>query len=377
VKSICFVATSPFAVNAFLQGHLHMLAQHFQITLCVNTNEFQLSRNIDERVRVLHVPIARKISPFNDLRALIRLIAIFRQSSFDVVHSITPKGGALAMLASFLCRVPNRIHTFTGQVWVTRAGAMRGLLKVVDRLIVGLATTVLSDSASQSRFLEKELRLAAGRVGMLGAGSIAGVDVARFRPSEAVRRAIRQHLNVAEDAFVFLFVGRIARDKGVFDLVTAFRHFGRSGCANLSLWVVGPDEEGLGSELKSLAGDAGASVRWVGPSAEPETFMAGADLLVLPSYREGFGLVVVEAAGCGIPTLAYEIDGVVDAVENGITGVLVPPRDVEALTRKMEFMAGHPLHVKSLGLSARQRVVETFTATAVSEAWMDFYNQFA
>lgn len=354
-----------------------MLSQHFQITLCVNTNEFQLSRNIDERVRVLHVPIARKISPFNDLRALIRLIAIFRKSGFDVVHSLTPKGGALGMLASFLCRVPNRIHTFTGQVWVTRSGAMRGLLKLVDRLIVGLATVVLSDSASQSRFLEKELRLAAGRVGMLGAGSIAGVDVTRFRPSEEARRHIRQHLNVAEDSFVFLFVGRIARDKGVFDLVTAFRRLSSGDGANLSLWMVGPDEEGLVSELKSLVGDAGASVRWVGPSAEPEIFMAGADLLVLPSYREGFGLVVVEAAGCGIPTLAYEIDGVVDAVENGMTGVLVPARDVEALTRQMESMAGDPRYVRSLGLSARQRVVETFTATAVGSAWMDFYNQFA
>lgn len=105
--------------------------------------------------------------------------------------------------------------------------------------------------------------------------------------------------------------------------------------------------------------------------------MAGADLLVLPSYREGFGLVVVEAAGCGLPTLAYEIDGVVDAVESNVTGVLVPPRDVDALIRQMEFMAGHAEYVKRLGLVARQRVVEKFTATAISKAWLNFYNQFA
>lgn len=377
MKSICFVATSPFAVNAFLLSHLRLLSQHFQITLCVNTDEYPLSRNIDERVHVLHVPIERKISLVNDFVALLRLIAVFRKSDFDVVHSITPKGGALAMFASFLCRVPNRVHTFTGQVWATRSGAMRSLLKFIDRLIVSAATTVLSDSASQSRFLEKELGLTIGRVGVLGNGSIAGVDVERFRPNEEGRGRIRQDLKIAHDSFVFLFVGRIARDKGVFDLVNAFRQISRSDCANTSLWMVGPDEEGLESELKSLAGDAGASVRWVGASVEPETFMAGADLLVLPSYREGFGLVVVEAAGCGLPTLAYEIDGVVDAVENGITGVLVPLRDVEALARQMEFMAGHAAHVKTLGLSARQRVFEKFTATAVSKAWMDFYNQFA
>lgn len=376
MKSICFVATSPFAVNAFLLEHLHMLSQYFQVTLCVNTDEYPLSRFIDERVQVLHVPIERKISLFNDFLALLRLIEIFRRSDFDVVHSITPKGGALAMLASFLCRVPNRIHTFTGQVWVTRSGVIRSLLKFIDRLIVGWATTVLSDSTSQSRFLERELGLAAGRVGMLGEGSIAGVDVERFRPNEEKRKNIRQQLNVGHDSFVFLFVGRIARDKGVFDLVDAFRRLSRSR-ADLSLWMVGPDEEKLVSELQSLAGDAGASIRWVGPSTEPESYMAGADLLVLPSYREGFGLVVVEAAGCGLPTLAYEIDGVVDAVESNVTGVLVPPRDVDALIRQMEFMAGHSEHVKRLGLVARQRVVEKFTATAISKAWLNFYNQFA
>lgn len=376
MKSICFVATSPFAVNAFLLEHLHMLSQYFQVTLCVNTDEYPLSRLIDERVQVLHVPIERKISLFNDFSALLRLIEIFRRSDFDVVHSITPKGGALAMLASFLCRVPNRIHTFTGQVWVTRSGVIRSLLKFIDRLIVGWATTVLSDSTSQSRFLERELGLAAGRVGMLGEGSIAGVDVERFRPNEEKRKNIRRQLKVGHDSFVFLFVGRIARDKGVFDLVDAFRRLSRSR-ADLSLWMVGPDEEKLVSELQSLAGDAGASIRWVGPSTEPESYMAGADLLVLPSYREGFGLVVVEAAGCGLPTLAYEIDGVVDAVESNVTGVLVPPRDVDALIRQMEFMAGHSEYVKRLGLVARQRVVEKFTATAISKAWLNFYNQFA
>lgn len=376
MKSICFVATSPFAVNAFLLEHLHMLSQYFQVTLCVNTDEYPLSRLIDERVQVLHVPIERKISLFNDFSALLRLIEIFRRSDFDVVHSITPKGGALAMLASFLCRVPNRIHTFTGQVWVTRSGVIRGLLKFIDRLIVGWATTVLSDSTSQSRFLERELGLAAGRVGMLGEGSIAGVDVERFRPNEEKRKNIRRQLKVGHDSFVFLFVGRIARDKGVFDLVDAFRRLSRSR-ADLSLWMVGPDEEKLVSELQSLAGEAGASIRWVGPSTEPESYMAGADLLVLPSYREGFGLVVVEAAGCGLPTLAYEIDGVVDAVESNVTGVLVPPRDVDALIRQMEFMAGHSEYVKRLGLVARQRVVEKFTATAISKAWLNFYNQFA
>lgn len=259
MKSVCFVATSPFAVNAFLLGHLRMLSQNFRVTLCVNTKEYSLSPEIDKRVHVHHVPIERKISPIHDMAALLCLISIFRRSDFHVVHSITPKGGALAMLAGFLCRVPNRVHTFTGQVWVTRSGVMRLLLKFIDRMIVRLATIVLSDSASQSRFLEAELSLSFGKVGVLGGGSIAGVDIDRFRPSADDRRRVRQRLEVEPEAFVFLFVGRVARDKGVFDLVAAFRALSET-CENLSLWVVGPDEENLVVELKAMMGDAGEAM---------------------------------------------------------------------------------------------------------------------
>lgn len=253
---------------------------------------------------------------------------------------------------------------------------MRGLLKLIDLLIARLATAVLSDSVSQSRFLERELRLTPGTVGVLGEGSMAGVDTVRFCPSQDNRWSIRQRLKINQDAFVFLFVGRVVRDKGVFDLVRAFRSLSQTH-SNLSLWVVGPDEEGLVSELKRLAGDAEEAIRWVGPSAEPEVYMAGADLLVLPSYREGFGLVVAEAAGCGLPTIAYRIDGITDAVEDGITGVLIPLRDVEVLTRQMGFWARHADGARQLGSAARQRVVEKYAAEKISKAWLSFYNRFA
>lgn len=374
MKSICFVLTSPFAANAFLLGHLKALANHFKVTLCLNCGVYPLSDRIDPRVRVVDMPIARKISLFQDLRGLIALMRFFRAEKFDAVHSITPKAGLLAMLAGALSGVPLRYHTFTGQVWATKLGWRRVFFKNIDRFIAACASRVFCDSRSQSRFLESEGVGSQGAVGILGAGSIAGVDPTRFRPDAEVRRRIRSEFDIPEEVCVFLYVGRIARDKGVFDLIEAFSAlFSRR--EDVALFIVGPDEENLQVDLQSAAGAAGSKIRWLGQSFEPECFMAAADALMLPSYREGFGMVVIEAAGCGIPTIAYRIDGVIDAVVDGETGVLLGVGDVDSLAAAMDQMVNDPVLRHRLGASARARVLDEFLDITVTSAWVDFYRQ--
>lgn len=189
-----------------------------------------------------------------------------------------------------------------------------------------------------------------------------------------MRRSVREALKIPEDYCVFLFVGRIARDKGVFDLVEAFSMLAAKR-DDIALLVVGPDEEGVQLKLESAAGRAAEKIFWQGPSFEPERFMASADVLVLPSYREGFGLVIVEAGACAIPTIAYRIDGVVDAVIDGSTGVLLDVGDVSQLSASMEAMAARPAFRHELGMRARQRVLDEFSDTAVTSAWVAFYDE--
>ena len=372
MKSICFVATSPYAVNFFILGHLRALAERYRITLCINLAAYPLTPDLDPRIAVVDLPVARKIAPLQDLRALSRLIWILRRGDFAAVHSITPKAGLLAMLAGFLCRVPHRMHVFTGQVWATQRGAKRGLLKLMDRLTIACASRVFSDSISQSRFIERELHLRAGRVGVLGKGSVAGVDIGRFRPDSARRAATRARTGTPEARFVFLFVGRLTRDKGVFDLIAAFRGL-RETRDDVGLWMVGPDDEGIGEPLRAAAGVANAAIHWEGPTFAPEDFMAAADVLVLPSYREGFGMVIVEAAACGVSAIAYEINGVIDAVVDGVTGDLVAAGDTAALRDRMERMAADIHRTRALGTAARAHAVADFTADAVTGAWVADY----
>lgn len=372
-QSLVFVATTPFAVNAFLRTHLLALAQIYEVTLCVNTAAYPLDKEIARSVRVRHVGFARKIALSQDLFALFQLLRYFRAIRPTAVHSMTPKAGLLAMLAGFLVGVPWRFHTFTGQTWDTRKGLVRHFLKALDRLIVILASKVFADSDSQCRRLRDEGVVRDGQIRMLGSGSIAGVDIRRFCPNTHNRAQLRDQLGTAPCTCVFLFVGRLAVDKGVFDLIYAFRELSPL-MSKLELWIVGPDEDGLLHALQECAEGCNPLIRWLGPTPSPEYFMALADVLLLPSYREGFGSVVIEAAACGIPTIAYRIDGIIDAVADGSTGLLVELGDTSAFASAMKLLAFHPDLRLRLGKQARQRAIRDFNSVNVTNAWVHFYH---
>lgn len=372
-QSLVFVATTPFAVNAFLRTHLLALAETHDVTLCVNITAYPLVDDLTRAVRVRHVDIARKIAPWRDLSVLFQLLRCFLEIRPATVHSLTPKAGLLAMLAGYLAGVPLRFHTFTGQVWATRTGITRFLLKGIDRLIALCASHVFADSASQCRFLEDEGVLRCGGVSVLGPGSVAGVDLARFRPDPAARLTLRIETGVSDAVPVFLFVGRLVRDKGVLDLVEAFAKLNGQH-KHWELWMVGPDEEGLQVMLQEEGQRRGARIRWFGHTSEPEKFMAAADVFVLPSYREGFGSAIIEAAACGIPSIAYRIDGVIDAIVDGHTGLFVDKGNVRDLVDAMNRLGTDAGTRRKLSETAHLRVTEEFSSLSVSAAWLEFYS---
>ena len=286
-----FVVTTPFAVNAFLANHIAVLSESYRIILCTNLDAYKLLPSLMKKVEVRHIPFARKISLGADLKNLLKLIELVHQVRPAVIHSITPKAGMLAMLAGLVAGVPNRWHTFTGQVWANRHGFARSALKTLDRLIVLLTSKVFADSASQCRLLCDEWVVRDGQISMLGSGSIAGVDLNRFCPDATHQERLRKQFGTGAGTCVFLFVGRRAKDEGVFDLVQAFRQVAKT-MFSIELWIVSPDDEGLLQALEESAEGCGAPIRWHGATPATEQFMESANILLLPSYREGFGPVI-------------------------------------------------------------------------------------
>jgi lipopolysaccharide/colanic/teichoic acid biosynthesis glycosyltransferase len=369
---ICFVVTEPMTVRAFLVDQLRALSERYDLTLVTNASGSSLLESLGIAGRTVAMPLQRAIHPRGDLVALSRLYRLFRTERFCCVHSVTPKAGLLTAIAGALARVPNRLHTFTGQVWATRTGMIRCTLKAADRAISALNTHVLADSGSQREFLVKEGVLKAQKCSVLGKGSIGGVDLTRFRPNRAARARLRHSVGIPADALVFLFVGRLTRDKGVHDLARAFCMVSAS-VSNAYLWIVGPDEQEVVEELGQICHGCKDRVRFFDATNTPEDFMAAADVLSLPSYREGFGTVIVEAAAVGIPAVVSRIYGLMDAVEDGVTGLFHEAGDKEQIANRMLYLINNSNAREQLGENARRRAAKHFSQHAITSQLVDLY----
>jgi glycosyltransferase involved in cell wall biosynthesis len=374
VKRVCLVTASEMTLRAFLVEHVRALGQVYEVTLVSSFTDLTFWHGLGAPVTFVRIPVSRRIAPLADVLALLRLVRLFRRKRFDLVHSITPKAGFLSALAGVLTRVPIRAHTFTGQVWATRRGMARRLLKAADHAMAALLTDVLVDSRSQRTFLEEAGVLRRGRGVVLGDGSISGVDAGRFRPDPEARAAIRLRYGIPRSAVVYLYVGRVTVDKGVLTLAEAFARV-RAACPDVRLLVVGPDEEGLWQAMRETLGDAVSASVFAGDTNKPEQFMAAADVLCLPSRREGFGTTVIEAAACGLPSIATKIYGLTDAVEDGRGGVLVAVDDAAALSDAMRQLADDSDRRLDMAASARERAIRDFSSDRLTAELLGYYRQ--
>lgn len=378
--NIARVSTVPFFMLTQLKSQIDFFASRgMTVTVITSAEDFPGQMNKIERANYISVNISRNISLGSDIVSLIRLFRVFRSRKFDVVHSTTPKAGLLCAIASYAAGVPIRLHTFTGQPWATMSGVKKNILKICDRVIGTLNTHCYADSPTQKNFLVENSIIKKESISVLGQGSLAGVDLTRFNkaryPSEFVSE-LRSTLGIPLNGKVILFVGRITPEKGIQELMDAFIKVAAADDL-IHLLLVGPVEEKGCGVIDAFASDrAWARVHQVGFTNEPEKFMALADVLCLPSYREGFGTVVIEAAAMGIPTVGTSIYGLSDAVVDGVTGLLVPPRDANALGRALAILLDDIALLQEMGKRANVRAVEEFDSARISNLMLNEYERF-
>jgi len=373
-KKVCFVATLELSVKVFLTDHMRLLQEDYDLSVIVNTENTHFLDSFDVRATVIPVQIERKISPLNDLKCLIELHRIFRREKFDILHSIMPKSGFLSMVAGLFARIPVRVHTFTGQFWKNDSGVKRFIFKNVDKLLAMCATNVLVDSPSQRDFLIGEGVIGRKKSSVIGKGSMCGVDVERFHFDEEARRRIRETYGIAPDETVFLFLGRMNRDKGVLDLARAFA----SLCGKFEgtrLLLAGPDEDDVVQEVLQICDQCLDRVHIQGFTDVPEKLMSAADVFCLPSYREGFGLVIAEAAAVGIPSIGSRIYGITDTIDDEVTGFFSEPSAHYDLMLKMSRFVEDKSLIRSMGDKARARTLEKYSKDKVVAAMREYYKR--
>jgi glycosyltransferase involved in cell wall biosynthesis len=370
---MCVLAATPLSIHFFFKPHLLKLVKFFDVSVVCNFRNEKHVTTLDLPVREVPVGIERKISLWRDWIALFSLLNLFKRERFDIVVSVAPKAGLLAMLGAYLVRVPKRVHIFQGEVWASRRGPMRWLLKSMDTLTARLATHVIAVSVSELQYLEDEDVLPPSKAKVLGAGSICGVDLTRFHPDPLARANVRKALNIPQQATVCIFLGRLNVDKGVLDLARAFI---RSAEKHADLWLLlaGPDEGQIGYKLSQLVPkEISRRILLTGYTHTPEKMLAACDFLCLPSHREGLGMVILEAAAVGLPSIGTRIYGITDAIADGHTGRLVPLGDINALSDAITHWCLNPQERSAFSRSARDRVVSEFDQRLIVAGYIEFF----
>ncbi|WP_455060247.1 glycosyltransferase family 4 protein [Prevotella pallens] len=394
-KKIVRLTTAGESLDDLLIGQLKYLNQYFDI-IAVAKDDGRLQKvRKREGVRVVDAPIERPISLLKDIIALRWLINFFKQEKPWCVHANTPKGSLLAMVAAWICRVPHRIYTVTGLRYQGAIGKFKFVLQTMERITCACATKVIPEGQGVLKTLKND-HITNKPLEVILNGNINGKDTSFFsveslyencelengnkrlsiRKEESIKDVIRKELHITANDFVFIFVGRIVNDKGMKELSKAMQSLLKKNYhLNPKLLLVGDFE----SKLDPLSPEDenffknNSSVLFVDYQKDVRPYLAAADALVFPSYREGFPNVVLEAGCMGLPSIVTNINGSNEIIEEGVNGRIIPPRDSDSLFFVMDWMLTHLSDVELMASNSRRLIQERYEQEKVWEALLDMY----
>lgn len=371
-KKVLRITTVPISLNGLLKGQLQMLNKHYDVVGVSSPGPALDEVKEREGIRVVELPMERHISIFKDLVSLFRMIQLFYKEKPDMVHSLTPKAGLISMLAGWVTRVPVRMHTFTGLIFPTATGLKQKILIWMDRLTCACATHINPEGNGVKQDLirygitKKPLKILAN-------GSVKGINLEFFQRIPEVLQAAAPYQK--EDCFTFCFVGRMVRDKGMNELVSAFVRL-NAQYPKTRLILIGPFERNLDPVLPETEKQIlnHPAIEFLDKQNDVRPFFAASQALVFPSYREGFPNVVLEAGAMGLPTIATNINGCNEIILPGKNGVLIEPKDEAALYAAMEDFVLHQDVVAGYAKKCRQLIVERYDRKLIWDALLAEYN---
>jgi glycosyltransferase involved in cell wall biosynthesis len=352
--------------------------QYFDLT-AVSSNGTELKDVKKEQgVKTKAIEMSRQITPIKDLVSLYKMIVFLQKEKPDIVHTHTPKAGLIGMLAALIVRVPHRLHTVAGLPLMESSGLKRKVLMFVERLTYKCATYVYPNSQGLKKFILDNNLVAEKKVKVLGNGSSNGIDTNHFKVTEEILKNaddIRRKYDIKKDQFIFIFVGRIVKDKGINELLSAFDNLTKKE-KDIKLLLVGPFEETLDplSDKSKEILKTNKHIIQAGFQDDVRTFFAVSDCLVFPSYREGFPNVVMQAGAMGLPSIVSDINGCNEIVEDGVNGLIVPPKDKDALYDAMSRVVQDDELKVSLPKVARKMIVDRYDQQFVWDAIKSEYD---
>ena len=371
VRKKFFITTTIAPTLFFFKGQPRLWKDYFDVWAIANMEERLKEFAEAEGIKSLFMPMSREISLKNDLICFFRFIRLFIKEKPYIVHGNTPKAGMLSMVAAWLTKRPLRIYMCHGLRYQSEKGFKRRLLMAFEKLSCSCATKVICVSNGVKNQLINDNLCASCKAKVIGYGTAGGVDIDYFSRSSNDAPA---NVTEQDSSFVFTFVGRVVRDKGVNELVKAFQRLCDDG-HNVYLQLIGSMEQALdpvdGETLEMIKQNE--RIHALGRQSDVRPFLEKSNVLVLPSYREGVGQVLLEACCMDVPCIASNIIGCNEVIIPGVNGELVPPCNEEKLYQKMKEWIEHPQKVAEMAKTCRNSIVERFSREKVFKAYLDEY----
>lgn len=355
------------------------MQQYYDVTAICSGREHLAEIGEAEGVKVFPLELTRRITIGKDLKALIRLYRFLRKEKPLFVHTHTPKAGLIGMIAAYLAHVPYRMHTVAGLPLMEATGWKRKILLLTERVTYFCATHVYPNSKGLQQYIEEHNLCKKEKTGIIAQGSSNGIDTAFFSAAhfpDTKKEALRTNLGIKQTDFVYIFVGRIVKDKGIDELVSAFKKINRE-YPQTKLLLVGPFERELDpvSQETETEIQRNPSIILTGFQQDVRPYLAISDALVFPSYREGFPNVVMQAGAMGLPSIVTDINGCNEIVEEGKNGLIIPPKNSEALKHAMELLLNDIELRKKLQSNAREMITSRYEQQVVWDALLKEYKE--
>lgn len=375
MKKLIRVTTSDISLFLLLRGQLKFLNNYYEVVGL--SSDTGLLHKVEKRegIRVIELAMRREISIMRDLLCLWHMYRIFKKEKPFIVHTNTPKGSLLSMMAALVARVPHRIYTVTGLRYQGASGVGRFVLMSMERLTCLCANKVIPEGEGVKRTLIAD-GITRKPLKVIHNGNINGINTHYFSPEgrQTQREETRRRLGIEADEFAFVFIGRIVKDKGMDELAEAMNRLLRMN-KKCKLMLVGwfEREQGFITEEHENFFRNNDSVSYVGYKKDVRPYLAAADALAFPSYREGFPRVVLEAGAMGLPSIVTDINGCNEIIVEGENGVIIPPRDKNSLYEAMLHFIDNPDKTTAMAANARRMIQEKYEHQDVIEALLEMY----
>ncbi len=369
-KKIIRISTVPLSLDLLLKGQLKKLSESYEVIAVSSPGEELKVVAQREGVQTRAISMERRISPFKDIISLFNLIQLFRKEKPWMVHSLTPKAGLLAMTAAWLCRIPVRIHLFTGLVFPTTKGLKKRILIITDKITCLFATHIQPEGKGVQQDLIR-YNITKKPLNIIGNGNINGIDLSYFNRSLDVMKEANKIRK--EDLTTFCFVGRLVGDKGIRELIESFQLLYNEN-KNVRLLLIGseePEYDPLPSKILEIIKQHPA-INWEGWQSDIRPYLAASDVFVFPSYREGFPNVVIQAGAMELPCIVTNINGCNEIIKNGINGIIIPSKDIDALYQSMKITSDSKIR-QTMASNARNMIAERYEQQYVWRKLEEWY----